>query len=503
MSVCVEWIFGENFGPLMEERTQGEPQNPSEVLERARMLYGSKDHRGLEGLFGKYLRKSYDLEFWMLYVEYVKKVSQKKFKLYEVYEFVLGQFEHYWDLSGLYREYIEELGKIEDEQLRIEKMRSAYMKALQTPMGSLGELWKAFESFELDLNKITGKKIVNDMLAVFQSTFQRYQAIQPLVRSWSIASASELIDVETEMGQKLSEKAYESRMHFIHNYVLDSFHYAQEVYFFYSEYLIGIGQKEKAKKVVERGIEMSEGMFLPLYYGLVMDEEEVYVDLQRRYAGGEGRHEREADLVAINRLSYVLKKRGLEAFRKMFIELSSGGIGPHVYVYCAFVEYYATGSKATPYNIFSSGLQRHPENVLLKEEFFLFLLKIGDEENARALFKRFEKTWRMWDAMIGYEFMVGSMELFRELVGQKMASIRSGTIVEDAYRKDEGRQVGGILGRYCSFVDSFSFLDLRIGDGSRLVDEFIEKLPEISRASDVLSNLRIESVIELLKSMYW
>ncbi|KAG5859536.1 hypothetical protein KMI_06g10610 [Encephalitozoon hellem] len=480
--------------------------SPSAVMEHARDLYVSKEYRSLEGLFGKCLKKSYNLDLWMLYIEYVKKVSQKKFKLYEVYEFTLGQFENYWDSYGLYKEYIEELGKIEDEQTRIEKIRNGYMRALQTPMSSLSELWKDFENFELELNKITGKKIVSDTLPIFQNSFQRYQQIQPLIKSWSIKNAAKLIDLEMENEAKLGARAHESRMHFIHNYILDSFYYAEEAYFFYSEYLIGIGQKERAKKVVQRGIEMSDGMFLSLYYGLVMDEEGIYADLKGRYCGKENDGDekapnKECDLVRINHLNYVLKKRGLESFRKLFIELGSEGIGPHVFIYCAFVEYYATGSRSTPYNIFSSGLLKHPDSTLLKEEFFLFLLKIGDEENARALFKRLEKTSRMWDSMIEYEFMVGSMELFRELVDQKMGSVRDNAILPSLPAKDRYVQMEGILGRYHCFLSSFNFLDLKIKDNSRLLDEFVENLPKISQQSNVLSNLRSEKIIELLKCM--
>lgn len=489
-----------------EDRPKADAGNPSVIMEEARRLYESKDYRGLEGLFGKCLKKSYNLELWMLYIEYVKKVSQKKFKLYEVYEFTLGQFEHYWDSQGLYKEYIEELGKIDDEQTRIEKIRGAYMKALQTPMSSLGELWKDFESFELELNKITGKKIVGDMLPVFQSSFQRYQQMQPLIRSWGVRSAARLIDMEMEAGARQGGKAHEARMHFIHNHVLDSFYYAEEVYFFYSEYLIGIGQKERAKKVVQKGIEMSDGMFLSLYCGLVMDDEEVYEGLRRRY---EARREegcgemfcRELDLVGINNLNYVLKRKGLEAFRKLFIEMGNGGMGPHVFIYCAFVEYYATGSRTTPYNIFSSGLAKHPDSARLKEGFFLFLLRIGDEENARALFKRFEKTGRMWDAMIEYEFMVGSMELFRELVEQKMDALREGAILAPLPAKEKDAETEGILGRYHCFLNSFNFLDLKIKDNSRLLDEFMGSLPKISQRHNVLSNLKAEKVVDLLKTI--
>ncbi|ADM11086.1 pre-mRNA 3'-end processing cleavage and polyadenylation factor [Encephalitozoon intestinalis ATCC 50506] len=488
----------------VEEKTGIEMGSPSAIMEHARDLYTSKDYRSLESLFGKCLKKSYNLELWMLYIEYVRKVSQKKFKLYEVYEFTLGQFENYWDSYGLYKEYIEELGKIEDEQTRIEKIRNGYMRALQTPMSSLSELWKDFENFELELNKITGKKIVSDTLPIFQSSFQRYQQMQPLIRSWSVKNAAKLIDLEMENGMKLGGRTHESRMHFIYNYILDSFYYAEEAYFFYSEYLIGIGQKEKAKKVIQRGIEMSDGMFLSLYYGLVMDEEEVYGDLKKKYFyqenedGGKSSG-READLLRINHLNYVLKKRGLESFRKLFIEVGNEGIGPHVFIYCAFVEYYATGSRTTPYNIFSSGLLKHPDSTLLKEQFFLFLLRIGDEENARALFKRLEKTSRMWDSMIEYEFMIGSMELFRELVDQKMSSIKDNAILPALPEREKDIQMEGILGRYHCFLNSFNFLDLKIKDNSRLLDEFMESLPKISQQNNVLSNLKPDKIVDLLK----
>lgn len=486
----------------IEERMRNEPENPVVVLEYAKHLYGTKDYRSLEDVFGKYLKRSYDLDLWMVYIEYVKKVSQKKFRLYEVYEFTLSQFENYWGSYGIYREYIEELGKIEDEQTRIEKTRNAYMRGLQIPMGNLPELWKEFESFELELNKITGKKIVSETLPIFQSSFQRYQTMVPLIRSWSISSAAKLIDMEMENGLKLSAKTHGARMQFIYNYVISSFHCSEEAYFFYSEYLMRVGQKEEARKVVRRGMGMSAGVFLPLYYGLVMEDEGIYNEVREKYSKEEEKsmHGRELDIVGINHLNYTLKKKGLECFRKLFIELNKEGMGPCVFIYCALVEYYVTGNRTVPYNIFSSGLLKHPDSSLLKEEFFLFLLRIGDEENARALFKRLEKTNKMWDMMIEYEFMAGSMEAFRELTEQKMGAIKSNEILPDVAEKERRRPVEGVLGKYYCFLDSFNFLGME-ADDSGLLDELLSSLPQISPQNNVLSNVRLERIVDILKTM--
>lgn len=474
----------------MEERS--DLNTPDKVLGHARALYASRDYRGLESLFSRSLRKSYCLELWMLYIEYVKKVSQKKFKLHEVYEFTLAQFEHHWDAYDLYREYIEELGKIEDEQMRIEKTRSAYMRALQNPMGSLSEVWKGFENFELELNKITGKKIVIDALPLFQSSFQRYQAILPLIRAWSIPNAARLVDAEMENGSKLGPRAHASRMQFIHNYIINCFHDAEEAYFFHSEYLVRMGLRDDARKTLQRGMETVQGLFLPLYYALTMDDEAIYTRQKSDV------HSREPDLLGINHLNYTLKKKGLESFRKLFIELSKEA-GPEVFVYCALVEYYATGSRATPHNIFSSGLLKHPDSTQLKEEFFLFLLRIGDEENARALFKRLDRTNRMWDAMIEYEFMVGSMDLFRELTEQKMAAVRSGAILPGLPEKSRRKPVDGILGKYHCFLNAFGLADAKMD--SRPLDEFLERLPQISQKNNVLSNIDPDRIVDLLRTV--
>lgn len=481
------------------EGLRDEPNSPVGMVEYAKHLYNSKDYRGLEGLFGKHLRKSYDLGFWMLYVEYVKKVSQKKFKLHEVYEFTLAQFENYWESYELYKEYIEELGKIEDEQTRIEKTRNAYMRALQIPMRGLSELWRDFEEFELELNKATGKKIVSDTLPIFQSSFQRYQAILPLVKNWNVKNAAKLIDMEMENGSKLSAKAHAARMHFIYNYILNSFYHAEEVYFFYSEYLMRNGQKEDAKKILQKGMEMTNGMFLSLYYGVTMDDEEIYSGLRDRFSAEENMNE-ELDLIEINHLNYNLKKKGLESFRKLFIDLNKETPGPHVFVYCALVEYYATGNRSVPYNVFSSGLQKHPKSTLLKEEFFMFLLRTGDEENARALFKRLEKTNKMWDAMIEYEYMVGSMELFKDLVEQKAMAIKDGVILPALPEKSRKEAVDGVLGKYYSFLSSFNFFELKVDD-SRVLDEFLGNLPQIGQQSNVLSNIKLEKVVDLLRTI--
>jgi cleavage stimulation factor subunit 3 len=482
------------------EKLQKEPENPVFVKEYCEHLYAIKDYRSLEQMFTKYLKKSYSLGIWHIYIDYVKKVSQKKFQAHEAYELVLSQFEHYWDAHDIYRSYIEELGRIEDEQQRIGKIRTAYMRALQTPMRGLGDLWRDFEGFELELNKITGKKIIGDTLPLFQNSFQQYQAMLPLLRDWSIESAAKLIDLEGENGLKASDAVHASRMGFIHKFVLDAFYYSEEAYFFYSEYLVARGQKSAAREVLHRGMRANKGPFLPLYYALLMDDESMYHDLRKRCAIEADGSTRSLDLVDINHLNFTLKKKGLEAFRKLFVELSAGDVGPHVYIYGAHVEFYLTGSRITPYNVFSAGLLKHPASTLLKQEFFLFLLRIGDEENARALFKRLDKTNKMWDAMLEYEFAVGSMELFRELTEQKMQASERSRILKALPEIEPRKKTAGILGKYFCFLDSFYFLGLAM-DESNPLEDFMVQLPHIEPCNDVLSNLNLDRLIKFLQDL--
>jgi cleavage stimulation factor subunit 3 len=201
------------------------------------------------------------------------------------------------------------------------------------------------------------------------------------------------------------------------------------------------------------------------------------------------------DLLLINYLGSILKVKGLEHFRDLFKALREQEIGPYVYVYCAMVEYFITKNKIISFNIFNTGLKKHQGNTVLEEEFFLFFLKIGDEENARALFKRLNKSDRMWNEMVDYEYRYGSMENYRSCINSYVEGN-----VERKNVKGEQEVLDGSELLYRKYVKCFEFMGLKIADNS-IFEEFIGRICDIKKEENIFGNVNLEDLIEILSKV--
>ncbi|KAI0070995.1 Suf-domain-containing protein [Panus rudis PR-1116 ss-1] len=124
-------------------------------------------------LFNKYLKSSPFVELWKFYLSYVRRMNQgqnTRDTVRKAYEYALNHIGHDKESTEIWTDYIQFLKAGEtattwDESQKMDAIRKAYQRAVQTPMDGVKRLWEEYQEFENGLNKITAKKFLTDLQA--------------------------------------------------------------------------------------------------------------------------------------------------------------------------------------------------------------------------------------------------------------------------------------------------------------------------------------------------
>jgi cleavage stimulation factor subunit 3 len=339
--------------------------------------------------------------------------------------------------TSLYKKYLNMLNKIQDENIRLEKIRNTYIHILQIPLHNINEMYSEFEEFELEINKITGKKIMSESFLIYQNTLQVYNLIKNRTRDYRF-----IIDTELKNMLKLSGDDHFKRMNFIFKNFLYYMYKTDEIYFLYTEYLIKY-DREEAKNVVREGIKNTESIFLRIYYYYrfsddeVLDEMRDFIDqimINNNNVNNNNMNNNTLDhsqifnmnnntldhsqifnmnnntldhsqIFIMNYLNLVLKFKGLVSFRKEFIKFKlKNVINGTVYKNVADTEYKYSKNPEIVTKIYVSGIDIL-DSEYLKKELINFLLSIGDYNNCLLYVKKYNMGY---NKLLDYEFRYGT-----------------------------------------------------------------------------------------------
>lgn len=460
------------FSETRNTSQQSREKSHSELYSQALQLYKNSENKELEKLFSKFLKKSYDVDFWNLYIDYVKNLSTKKVNLSDVYAFVFNHFEGSYVLGEFSRAYINILES--SENINTELIRKVYHRSF-IPTQSLGLLWSEYEKWEARTNRQTAKTYIDQIQPMFMSSFNMYQRLSPYIESNQFFK---IIDIETENPLRLEKKDYEARLSFIFNYYLSKYPSSEPLSFLYSFYLKEIAKEKLSLK--------TDSVFLSIWYSY--QYQSMYFNME---------DDKNRDIITINYLNWISKREGIDAVRQKFDELKER-VGMYVFVYMATVEFYQGKNKERSYQIFVEGMDRFGENSKINERFFEMFLKTGDDENIRLIFNKIKKTERIWDWMIEYEFQHGELDDYKDLLMRKQNELEECLpAVKLGLLRPNSK---GSQGIYEQVARSFGFLDLEIVVSDPIKD-FLQRLPELPRNENVLSNLDNSKVVRLLVAL--
>lgn len=465
----------------------------------AETLLHNKEYHKLELLFFSTLKTSTDFNLYKTYLKYIKQ-NQHNVNLFDVYDFIFKKLKHHWDVYYFIDDFIDYIrsSSLNDEE-KVEKMRKIFHSFFFIPMYSFKELWIEYEGFENDLNKMTAKKVISDIQPYYQKTHRlytlyasKYDYVGPCVQDKFIfEDFFDIIEMEEQNIPAYSNEFLFERMNFIYKFFSQKFK-REETFFLYSEYLVQNGKVDEAKEVVKNGIkDCEDSLFLYCYYGSVFDDNLYNEALSKLLDGSDIITEQNdlVDLVVINYLASVLRKKGLEEFRITLKTYINQEIGPCVFIYAAQAEHFSIQSKDLPFRIFTKALQKYPKHTVLQYEFIAFLLQTGDLINARAFYEQFERSAKIDELMIDAESKFGNYDNFRKMVD----NFSSNTTQKDInpITKPSER-------RYLIFKNSFEIYNLTF-EVDNILAPFIDSLKGVKKFAYLQWNK--DALIEMLKTI--
>ncbi|CZS92531.1 related to mRNA 3'-end-processing protein rna-14 [Rhynchosporium graminicola] len=152
-----------------------------------------------ENIFGRSLLTVANVQLWLVYLNYIRRrndltndtTGTARSTVSQSYDFVLANIGIDKDSGRLWQDYIQFIrgapgqigGSSWQDQQKMDQLRKAYQRAVNVPMSSLNILWKEYDQFEMGLNKITGRKFLQEKSPSYMSARSANTALESITRS--------------------------------------------------------------------------------------------------------------------------------------------------------------------------------------------------------------------------------------------------------------------------------------------------------------------------------
>ncbi|KAH6653827.1 hypothetical protein BKA67DRAFT_517316 [Truncatella angustata] len=160
------------------------PQS-AEVWVQYLQLELSLDNFGeAENIFQRTLTTIVDVQLWTAYLDYVRRrndlndtTGAARQTVNAAYDFVLDNVGQDRESGRIWQDYIQFL-KISPGQVggsgwqdmqKVDTLRKAYQRAICIPISNLNQLWKEYDQFELGINKVAGRKFLQERSPAYMS----------------------------------------------------------------------------------------------------------------------------------------------------------------------------------------------------------------------------------------------------------------------------------------------------------------------------------------------
>ncbi|KAK8017427.1 mRNA 3'-end-processing protein RNA14 [Apiospora rasikravindrae] len=137
-----------------------------------------------EQIFQRTLMTIPSVQLWTAYLDYIRRrndlhdgTGQARQIVNQSYEFVLDNIGHDRDSGKMWHDYIQFIksgpgqidGKGWQDMQKMDVLRKAYQRAICIPMSNLNILWKEYDQFELGINKVAGRKFLQEKSPSYMS----------------------------------------------------------------------------------------------------------------------------------------------------------------------------------------------------------------------------------------------------------------------------------------------------------------------------------------------
>ncbi|KAI1333449.1 hypothetical protein F5Y15DRAFT_405198 [Xylariaceae sp. FL0016] len=130
-----------------------------------------------EAIFSRVLLNLPEVKLWTVYLNYIRRrndvnnpASQGRQIVSQSYDFVLNNIGQDRDAGSLWSDYIHFIktgpgdinGNNWQDKQKMDMLRKAYQRAICIPMANLNTFWKEYDQFELGLNRMAGRKFLQE-----------------------------------------------------------------------------------------------------------------------------------------------------------------------------------------------------------------------------------------------------------------------------------------------------------------------------------------------------
>ncbi len=478
----------------------------------------------VEQLFAKCLLVVYDVKLWQHYIGYVRRVNnittggeKARGIITRAFEFAIDRIgidEESGLIWGDYIEFIRSWKPISgwEDQQKMDLLRKTYRSAVCIPLNNLELLWQGYNLFENNINKSTARKFISEKSAAYMAArsgfkeltnlfkqFNRHKS--PRLPSWTSSEIQsqkawkKWIKWELTNPLELNDpKEVQKRVIYAYQQALSSNRFVPEMWYDATQYTFSIENKELGMKFITDGIAANPTSYALTFYVAEVYEQQgnteavrtayssLITQLKKKLAALELADEAEKTeteyrkelsvnitLVYVFYMRAIKRSEGLDAARKIFGEARKNEfITYHIYVQSALMEYHTDNKSHVSFKVFDFGMRRFSENTEYIQEYMKFLILIGDDTNARALFEKTvsklspQDAKPLYEQFIDYEANYGDlgavlklqeryMKLFTEdsLLGPK--AILSKDTVEPYFTNIENIELSLFTIRYTKF----------------------------------------------------
>ncbi|KAH8692688.1 mRNA 3'-end-processing protein rna14 [Talaromyces proteolyticus] len=296
---------------ISEHRSRNRLDNAREVYERffgvfpsaaeqwvayVNMESENNELQRLEQIFNRTLLSIPNVQLWTVYLDYIRRrhplttdtSGQARRTISSAYDLALTHIGMDRESASLWTDYVQFIktgpgnvgGTGWQDQQKMDLLRKAYQKAICVPTHSLNTLWKEYDQFEMGLNKLTGRKFLQERSPAYMTARSSYTELQNLTRDLDRTTLPRLppgpgYDGYTEFKQQVElwrrwvawEKtdplvlkeedlsAFKNRVLFVYKQALMALRFVPDIWFEAAEFCFQNDMNAEGNELLKQGIE--------------------------------------------------------------------------------------------------------------------------------------------------------------------------------------------------------------------------------------------------------
>ncbi|CAF4541123.1 unnamed protein product, partial [Rotaria sp. Silwood2] len=399
-----------------------------------------------------------------------------------------------WNDYIIFLKSVEAVGS-DAENKKMTAVRKVYQKGIMTPMTNVELLWKEYCTYEMGINQMLAKKIIDERSREFSNVKRVTKEFETLVRTidrnmpcippTSPQAADEIKQITAwrkfiswERSNPLKTEdallvirrvvlAYEQCLLCL-GYHADLWYeacaYLDQTSREYSEK----GDAQLAKRFLddaailyERALQtyMRSNMLIHFAY-TDFEEQRLNIDKARsiynRLLDVNEANLKDPTLAYIQAMRFERRTDGIKSARAIFKRAREDTRTNHqIYVAAALMEYYCTKDNNIAFNIFNLGLKKYSQNLDYILAYIDYMTHLNEDHNARVLFERIlspnnpilkQLQPTIWNEFLKFESQVGDLQSIKKVEKRRLK-------IYSELNELEGRET-------LLLVDRYKFLNL-------------------------------------------